>query len=211
MELSCIVLAGGKSKRLGRNKITENIGGKMLLERVLDTLSLFKCEIIIVTSASSSLPGIEKYPQIKVVRDIFPDKGSLGGIYSGLLLSKTFYNLIVACDMPFLSFDLLQYMLEIAQGYDLTVFREGEHFEPLHAVYSKSCVLPLKTLLKLENVRIIEILQYVNARFLTLKEIGKFNHGHLSFFNINNEGDLQKAVEIAKTEIPRSPSIKILS
>ena len=88
MEISCIVLAGGKSTRLGRNKITENIGGKMLLERVLDTLSLFKGEIILVTSAQSSLPELEKYPQVKIVKDIYPNRGSLGGIYSGMFFSK---------------------------------------------------------------------------------------------------------------------------
>jgi molybdenum cofactor guanylyltransferase len=207
MEISCIVLAGGKSARLGRNKITENIGGKMLLERVLDTLSLFKGEIILVTSGHSSLPELEKYPQVKIVKDIYPDRGSLGGIYSGMFFSKTFYNLVVACDMPFLNYGLLHYMTEIAQGYDLAAFREGTRFEPLHAVYTKDCLVPLKMLLERENVRIIEILSYVNARYLTPKEIEKFDPARLSFFNINYEDDLQKAIKIAKAEV--SQSIKI--
>jgi molybdopterin-guanine dinucleotide biosynthesis protein A len=210
VEMSCIVLAGGKSARLGRNKITENIGGKMLLERVLDTLSLFNCEIIIVTSTQSYLPELDKYPKVKLVRDIYPNRGSLGGIYSGLFFSKSFYNLLVAGDMPFLSINLLQYMLDIAQGYDLTAFREGDKFEPLHAVYSKNCIVPLKMLLERENVRIMEILRYVNTRYLTLKEIGRFDHGHLSFFNVNYEADLQKALEIANTELPQPPLTKIL-
>ncbi len=206
MQVSCIVLAGGKSTRLGRNKIREKIGGKMLLERVLETLSRFESEIIIVTSASSSLPGLEQYPKVSVVRDIYTNKGSLGGIYSGLLLSKSFYNLVLACDMPFLSFDLLQYMTDIAQGYDMVAFREGQRFEPLHAVYSKKCLFPLEMLLKSENVRIIEILRYVNLRYLTLKEIEKFDHGYLSFFNVNYEDDLLKAKDLLMTELTR-PSL----
>jgi molybdopterin-guanine dinucleotide biosynthesis protein A len=209
MEISCIVLVGGKSTRLGRNKITENIGGKILLERVLDTLSLFKGEIILVTSANSSLPELGKYPQVKIVKDIYPNRGSLGGIYSGMFFSKAFYNLVLACDMPFLNYSLLQYMTEIAQGYDLAAFRDGTHFEPLHAVYTKDCLVPLKMLLERENVRIIEILSYVTARYLTLKEMEKFDHSHLSFFNINYEDDLQKAIEIAKAEILPPLSIKI--
>lgn len=211
MEVSCIVLAGGKSVRLGRNKIIENLGGKMLLERVLDTLSLFKGEIILVTSAHSALPEVAGYPRVRVVQDIYPNKGSLGGIYSGIVSSKTFYNLLVACDMPFLSFNLLRYMLEIAPDYDLVAFREGQHFEPLHAIYSKNCIPPLEKLLERESVRIIEILHYVNTRFLTLKEIEGFEHGHLSFFNINYENDLQKAVEIIKNELPQLSSIKVPS
>jgi molybdopterin-guanine dinucleotide biosynthesis protein A len=206
VQVSCIVLAGGKSTRLGRNKIREKIGGKMLLERVLETLSRFESEIIIVTSASSSLPGLEQYPKVSVVRDIYTNKGSLGGIYSGLLLSKSFYNLVLACDMPFLSFDLLQYMTDIAQGYDMVAFREGQRFEPLHAVYSKKCLFPLEMLLKSENVRIIEILRYVNLRYLTLKEIEKFDHGYLSFFNVNYEDDLLKAKDLLMTELTR-PSL----
>jgi molybdopterin-guanine dinucleotide biosynthesis protein A len=210
MEISCIVLAGGKSTRLGRNKITENIGGKMLLERVLDSLSLFKGEIIIVTSAQSTLPGVDKYPQVRIVNDIYPDKGSLGGIYSGIFFSRTFYNLLVAGDMPFLSFNLLHYMADIAQGYDLVAFREGERFEPLHAVYSKNCILPLEMLLKQDNVRIIELLGYLsNVRYLTLAEIAEFDPRHLSFFNINNEDELHKAVRIALTEFTRLSPVKI--
>jgi molybdopterin-guanine dinucleotide biosynthesis protein A len=209
MEISCIVLAGGKSTRLGRNKITENIGGRKLLERVLDTLSLFKVEIILVTSEQSALPDLQKYPQVKKVKDIYPNRGSLGGIYSGMFFSKSFYNLVVACDMPFLNFSLLQYMTEIAQGYDLAAFREGTRFEPLHAVYTKDCLVPFKMLLERENVRIIEILSYVTARYLTLKEIEKFDHSHLSFFNINYEDDLQKAIKIASGEILTPLSIKM--
>jgi molybdopterin-guanine dinucleotide biosynthesis protein A len=211
MEVSCIVLAGGKSTRLGRNKITENIGGKILLERVLDALSLFKGEIILVTSGHSSLPELEKYPQVKIVKDIYPNRGSLGGIYTGMFFSKAFYNLVVACDMPFLNYGLLKYMTEIAQGYDLAAFREGTRFEPLHAVYTKDCLVPLKMLLERENIRIFEILSYVTARYLTLKEIEKFDHAHLSFFNVNYEDDLQTAIEIAKAEIFQPSSIKILA
>jgi molybdenum cofactor guanylyltransferase len=197
MEISCIVLAGGKSSRLGHNKITENIGGKMLVERVLDVLSLFESQTILVTSPHTSLPDLAKYPQTKIVKDIYPGKGSLGGIYSGLSFSKTFYNLLVACDMPFLNFNLLQYMLDIAPGYDLVAYREGERFEPLHAVYSKNCLPPLESLLKQDNVRIIELLRYIKARYLSLNEMEGFDPRHLSFFNINTPEELQKANEIA--------------
>jgi molybdopterin-guanine dinucleotide biosynthesis protein A len=200
LKISCIALAGGKSTRLGRNKITEMIGDKTLLDRVLDILSLFKCEIIIVASAQSILPNRIDYPKVKIVNDIYPGKGSLGGIYTGLVTSKTFYNVAVACDMPFLNPDLLNYMIEIARGYDLVAFREGERFEPLHAVYSKNCLAPLGLLLQRNNVRIIEILRYVRVRYLTPQEIDRFDPRRLSFFNINTEEELQKAIEVATTK-----------
>lgn len=200
LEISCIALAGGKSTRLGRNKITEMIGDKTLLDRVLDILSSFKREIIIVTSAQSILPDRINYPKVKIVNDIYPGKGSLGGIYTGLSASKTFYNIAVACDMPFLNTDLLNYMVEIARGYDLVAFREGDRFEPLHAVYSKNCLSSIGLLLQRNNVRIIEILNYVKVRYLTPQEIDRFDSRRLSFFNINTEEELLKAIEIARSE-----------
>ena len=198
MEISCIALAGGKSTRLGRNKLTETIGDRTLLERVLDTLSSFNSEIIIVTSARSNLPDMIDYSNIRVVSDIYPGKGSLGGVYSGLFASKTLHNIVVACDMPFLHKGLINYMLEISKGYDLVAYREGERFEPLHAVYSRNCLATIELLLKRENVRIIEILSSVNVRYLTLEEIDRFDPLHLSFFNINTEDELRRAQELAK-------------
>ena len=198
MEISCIALAGGKSTRLGRDKITEVIGGKTLLERVLTTLSLFKGEIIIVTSAHATLPPLNNYPQVKIVNDIYPDKGSLGGIYTGLLASKSDYNLVVAGDMPFLNTDLLRYMVDIAKGFDLVAFREDDRFEPLHAVYSKNCVAAIEQLLQRNNVRIIEILPLVNVRYLKPEEIERFDPRHLSFFNINTEAELREGIELAR-------------
>jgi len=198
LEISCIALAGGKSTRLGRNKLTETIGDRTLLERVLDTLSSFNSEIIIVTSARSNLPDMIDYSNIRVVSDIYPGKGSLGGVYSGLFASKTLHNIVVACDMPFLHKGLINYMLEISKGYDLVAYREGERFEPLHAVYSRNCLATIELLLKRENVRIIEILSSVNVRYLTLEEIDRFDPLHLSFFNINTEDELRRAQELAK-------------
>ncbi len=197
MEISCIVLAGGKSTRLGRNKIAEIIGGKTLLERVLDTLLLFKSRTIIVTSPGSVLPELAGYPQIETVNDIFPGRGSMGGIYTGLVRSKTFYNVVVAGDMPFLSYGLLHYMAKIASGYDMAAYREGERFEPLHAIYSKNCIPPLGKMLEQKNVRIIELVRYLSVRYLSQQEIDSNDPRHLSFFNINTEDELKKAVEIA--------------
>ena len=102
LDVSCIILAGGKSRRLGRNKVIEKIGNQSLLERVVSSLSVFNSEIIIVAARESFLPQLTNYPKLKFVNDIYPGKGSLGGIYTGLVGSKLFYNVVVACDMPFL-------------------------------------------------------------------------------------------------------------
>jgi molybdopterin-guanine dinucleotide biosynthesis protein A len=193
LDVSCIALAGGKSTRLGRDKLSELIGGTTLLQRVVDALSLFDCEIIVVAQQPSSLPKTTSHSRIRIVRDIYPGKGALGGIYTGLMASRSFYNLVVAADMPFLNGNLLQYMLDVAFGMDLVAYREGDRFEPLHAVYSRNCMVGLAELLPLSNVRLIEILSFAKTRYLAPEEIERFDPQHLSFFNINVEEELQQA------------------
>jgi molybdenum cofactor guanylyltransferase len=203
MEISCIVLAGGKSTRLGRNKLVEVIGRKTLLEMVLDALSVFNSEIIVVTSRHSPLsPMLKQYPRARTVEDIFPDTGSLGGIYTGLSVSRNHYNLVVAADLPFLNINLLKYMVSIAPGFDLVAYNENDRPEMLHAVYSKNCLAPMESLIRRNNLRIIGILPSIKVRYLTLAEIEQFDPRHLSFFNINTEDDLKKGLELARKLSP---------
>jgi molybdenum cofactor guanylyltransferase len=197
LDVSCIILAGGKSTRLGRNKVVERIGNQSLLERVVSSLSSLNSEIIIVSAKESSLPQLTNYPRVKIVEDIYPGKGSLGGIYSGLVSSLSFYNLVVACDMPFLNLDLLRYMLGIAGNYDVVVPRVSQDiFEPLHAIYSKNCVAPLELLILRNRFKILELYPLVKVRYVEVDEINRFDPHHLSFFNVNTEADLKVGREL---------------
>ncbi|GAI24430.1 unnamed protein product, partial [marine sediment metagenome] len=145
MDISCIVLAGGKGLRLGQDKALEIIGNRSLLEWVISYLNFFNSDIIIVAASKQSYPQLDGYPKLRVVTDIYVNKGPLGGIYTGLKASNSFYNLVVACDMPFLNQALLHYMLQISAGFDLVVPRLGDMVEPLHAVYSKGCLTPIES------------------------------------------------------------------
>ena len=196
LDIGYIILAGGKSKRLGRNKLKEVIGDTPLLERVITILSAFNGEIIIVTGENSSFPNTFSYPKIKIVHDLYPDKGMLGGIITGLSLSEHYYNLVVASDMPFLSPSLLQYMINIAEGNDLVAYRNKMNLEPLHAVYSKNC-LPIFEEIMQNNLRIIELVQHVRVRYLSSEEIQRYDSENLSFFNVNTEAELSVANKIA--------------
>jgi len=119
-----------------------------LLQRVLSQLAPFNRDVIIVTAGDKSLPPFNGYQRSRVVTDIYPGRGALGGIYTGLAASSSQYNLVVACDMPFLNQALLRYMMGISAGFDLVVPRLGDMVEPLHAVYSKSCLVPIERMLK---------------------------------------------------------------
>jgi len=197
LDITCIVLAGGKGLRLGRDKVQETVGNSNLLQRVLSQLAPFNREIIVVTASEKSLPQFTGYQSFRAVADTYPGKGALGGIYTGLAISNSWYNLIVACDMPFLNQALLRYMIELSAGFDLVVPRLGELVEPLHAVYTKSCLAPIEGLLSQDNLEVRALFELVNVRYVDAEEIDKFDPKHLSFFNINTEADLEKAQQLA--------------
>ncbi len=197
MDISCIILAGGKSLRLGHDKITEKVGNKTLLEKVISRIDSLSKDIVIVTAEERNLTEFADNPKVKTVSDIFPGRGSLGGIYTGLVKSGSFYNLVIAADMPFLNGDLLTYMTEVAEGFDFVIPRIGTFFEPLHSIYSKNCISPIETMINKNRRVIIELFDFVKVRYVETAEIDRFDPEHLSFFNINTVEDLELARKIA--------------
>jgi len=193
LDISCIVLTGGKGLRLGQDKALETIGQKSLLGQVVFRLSLFNGSILVVTASERSYPQLDGYSKLRVVGDIYPSKGPLGGIYTGLKVSDSFYNLVVACDMPFLNQALLSYMTGVSTDFDLVVPRLGNMIEPLHAVYSKACLVPIERLLKQGSLGVRELFTLVRVRYVEAEEIDRFDPEHLSFFNINTNSDLARA------------------
>jgi len=183
---------------LGKDKALETIGQRSLLERVLFQLSLFNSDILIVAAREQSYPQLHGYPRLRVVSDIYPNRGPLGGIYTGLKVSDSFYNLVVACDMPFLNRALLSYMIGVSAGFDLVVPRLGDLIEPLHAVYSRGCLAPIERLLRQGSLSIRELFTLVRVRYVEAEEIDRFDPRHLSFFNINAKADLERARRLIK-------------
>ena len=200
METSCIILAGGKSLRLGHDKVLETVGNRSLLEQVVSCVESLCSEVIIVTADERSFPKFSGYPKLKIVTDILPGRGSLGGIYTGLAKSDSFYNLVVACDMPFLNQPLLRYMFNIATDFDFVVPRVNNLLEPLHAIYSQNCLAPAEYILKQGRRVIVELLSMVRVRYVETEEIDRIDPEHLSFFNVNTEDDLILARKLADGE-----------
>jgi molybdopterin-guanine dinucleotide biosynthesis protein A len=196
LDISCIILAGGKSIRFGHDKVLERIGNTSLLEQVISHIDSISKDIIIVTAKERTFAQLANHPKVKIVTDIFPGQGSLGGIYTGLTKSESFYNLVVAADMPFLNESLLRYMIKVADGYDFILPHVNSWYEPLHAIYSKNCISPIKTILDQGKKVIVELFNYVKVRYVEAKEIDQFDPKHLSFFNINTREDLERAKKI---------------
>jgi molybdopterin-guanine dinucleotide biosynthesis protein A len=202
LSTSGIILAGGKSLRLGHNKVFETIGHKNLLDLVVEWVAPLTDEVILVITDERAVPQHINHSEFKVVTDIYPGKGPLGGIYTGLVHSSSFKNLVVASDMPFLNQALLRYMIQIAAGFDVVVPRVGHLVEPLHSVYSKNCAAPIKQMIDKGRLSVSQLLSQVRTRYLEAAEIERFDPQHLSFFNVNTIDDLRRAREIARKMQP---------
>ncbi len=155
-KISGIILAGGKNSRIGTNKAFLKIEEKMIIEIIIENFKTIFDEIIIVTGSANEYisalqPKIVK--KIKFIKDIFPDKGSLGGLYSGLINSKNKNSFVVGCDMPFLNIKLIQYMITLKNSFDIIVPKIKNNYESLHAIYSKECIEPIEKQLKQDNLK----------------------------------------------------------
>ncbi len=194
--VTSIVLAGGKNLRLGRRKALEVIGGKTMIERVVQRLKLVSTRTLIVTSQEQLDFQVGNAAEVLV--DLYPSKGPLGGIYTGLLASRSSCNIIVACDMPFLNIELLRYMIELSTGFDAVIPRlEEGKLEPLQAIYSKSCLDNMRTQLEHDRLGVHRFLRTIKVRYVERAECQRFDPQLLSFFNINYQSDLDRAINLA--------------
>ena len=184
--------------RLGYDKVFETVGNTSLLQQVISRISPVCQNIIVVIAGERNFPQFNDYTNCKIVTDTFPEKGPLGGIYTGLATSDSPVNLVVACDMPFLNQDLLRYLIKLSTNYDLVVPQINGYLEPLHAVYKKSCIVPIEKMIEKNNLRIYDFYNSVKTRYVSDNEIDRFDPEHLSFLNINTTADLELARKLAE-------------
>ncbi len=195
--ITVLILAGGKSSRIGlnKNKGQMKLMGVNLIDRIVSNITsidgITEKDIVIVGSK-------EKFPQFeKVVEDIYPQKGPLGGIFSGLYSSKTFYNLVIGYDMPFIEGKLIQYMISNAQDHDIIIPSHSQGlFEPLCAIYSKNCLEIMEKNIKMGKLAVRCIFPFLKIRLIEEEEIKRYDPGLYSFFNINFKSDFTRAEEL---------------
>ena len=196
MDVSAIVLAGGMSRRLGRNKAIEPIDGQPLITRVIGRLSHLTQQTVVVVNDDERVSELPLPDSAKVAVDGYPGKGSLRGIFTGLSAAQADWAIVVACDMPFLNLDLFRHMLSLREGSDAVVpVLEGRP-EPTHALYSKACLPHIENKLKADDLKISRFFDEVRVRFVPEEEVDKLDPGHLSFFNINTQQDLDQALAL---------------
>lgn len=196
-------MAGGVSRRLGRNKALERIGGKALIERVIDSLVPLTSEVLVAVAEPEQGAALHLPSSVRVVTDRYPGRGSLGGIFTGLDASAEPWSLVVACDMPLLNLELLRHLIGESANVDAVVPSLGGQPEPLHALYSKACLAPMERMLRAGQLKIAPLFEAVRVRYVDEETIDRIDPEHLSFFNINTEADLEEARNYLRQE-PRA-------
>ena len=194
--LTAVILAGGKSSRIGpdKDKAILKLSGKRLIDIVVSKLKNIVGDNIIIVGPP------EKYPSYKqVVPDLFNQRGLLVGMYSGLRASASRYNLIVGCDMPFLKVELLQYMRDKISSNDIIIPRYAKNYiEPLCAIYSKDCLSVMERNIEAGILSIRRVFPYLKVKYIEEKEIRRVDPKLNSFFNINFIEDFIRAEELLK-------------
>lgn len=193
IQVSGVILAGGASRRLKRSKALERVGGKALIERVIDSLVPLTTEVLVVVARPRQGAALPLPSWVRAVSDRYPGRGSLGGIFTGLDASAEPWSLVVGCDMPFLSADLLRLLIEESADVDTVVPCLRGQPEPLHALYSKACLAPMQRMLQAGQLKIAPLFEAVRVRYLDEGTIDRIDPRHLSFFNINTQADLEEA------------------
>jgi len=197
--ISAAVLAGGRATRLGRDKVTIELGGETLIQRAVRLVSALSDDVIVVGRTDQQSQLAQLIHGARILSDAEPFVGVLAGIASGLVAARHDWCLVVACDMPFVSLDLVRYMMSLKEGYDVVVPRLEEGLEPLLSLYHKNCLPALLCALKLGARRVVSFYAPQRVRYVEAAEVHRIDPMGRSFHNINVPEDLVRAQEWLST------------
>jgi len=188
-DLTAFVLAGGQSRRLGRDKTLLRIAGQTLVAYVVERLAPLCTEVIIV----SQRPDLHAHRCARVVGDVYPGKGPLGGIHAGLVHAHTPAIIAVAADMPLVNPAVIARLAQLRDDYDVVIPIVNGFLEPLHAIYTQACRPAMEgILLRSDTPRVVDFFPAVRVREVPATEFLPDDPNLQSFLNINTAADLKR-------------------
>ena len=198
--LTAVILAGGMSRRLGRNKALEPFQGEPLIRRVIARMGQVGESVSVIVNEAQRAHELDLPEEVASSVDRYPGKGSLGGIVTGLITSPTVWSAFCACDMPFVNTRLYRYLASLRDGYDAVVPVIEGRPEPTHALYSRVCIGPIEQRIEADDLKISSFFSEVRVRLVPEDEIRRLDPDLLSFFNVNTQDDLETAVNLANRD-----------
>ncbi len=197
-----LLLAGGQSRRMGRDKRFLELEGSTLFARALSVLDDLFPEVLV--SVADALPEGTEVAH-RVVSDMIPNCAALGGLYTGLSLATHPRVFVAACDMPLLTAPVIRAMVERDPEADVVMARLPQGLQPMHAVYSKRCLPHLEAMAREGNLKMQELAQREGlvTRIMAEDELSAVESGGLSFLNINTPADLEFARKLLASRSDR--------
>jgi molybdopterin-guanine dinucleotide biosynthesis protein A len=177
----------------GQPKALIELGGRPIIARVLAALAPAVDDVLLVTNN----PELYTFLKLPMVADIYPDHGSLGGIYSGLKAASGPAALMVACDMPFLHPDVVKLVASRAGEGDVVIPRVGSRLETMHAAYGKGCLPHIAERLVAGQLKIVDFLARVQVVEIAEADVAGFRDPRIAFMNVNTPDDLERARALA--------------
>ena len=192
-----VILAGGKSRRMGENKALMQLGDDSLIGHVIHRMRLITDELLLITNS----PTEYRHLGVSMHGDILPGTGALGGIYTGLTHASHDAVLCVACDSPFLELKLLTYLVSVLGEYDAVMPETFTYhddttqttLQTLCAAYSKRCLSIIELMLRESELRVHALQERAHIKCISPEIWQAFDPDGMSFFNINTPEDFERA------------------
>lgn len=186
-DITGIILVGGKSRRMGRDKAFLEVEGKPLFEIILELFRESFERVLLVGNRAERFAGYG----LPVVPDLYPGS-SLGGLYTGLHESETDHVFVSSCDLPFPSAEVLRYLCSLKEGFDAVVPSTKYGYEPLFALYSKNCLAPIKALLDRGEFCAYAYYPEIRVRYVPPEELAPLDRDGRAFINVNTPEEFAK-------------------
>ena len=185
---------------MGEDKALKPFLGRPLIQRVVDRLSPIADELIVTTN------HLEEYSflRTRLVSDLKPDRGALGGLYTAIASATHPFVAVVACDMPFTSTKLFEGMtsLMVQHEADVVIAKTEYGYEPLHAVYRRETCLPaIESAIESDKWKVIAWFPQVRVHELSEEETKSFNPDGLAFWNVNTPNEFAEAEHISLSQL----------
>jgi len=195
-DVTGVLLAGGRSRRMGTDKRFLAVGEKTLIERALEVYEhLFREILVVVAQPTPELATLEH----RVLVDMIPDCGSLGGLYTGLSGATRQRIFAAACDMPFLNSEVISHLVALSAASDIVMPKLATGLQPMHAVYAKTCLPHVRRMIDAGQFTIQEVArnERLKVRLVPEDDLRRIDPRLLSFFNLNTPADLEFARKLA--------------
>ncbi len=183
-DISAIILAGGKSSRMGTDKGLMDFNGKLMISYIIETLNSLQLPIhIISNNANYASLGFPTHT------DLIEDAGPVGGIYTGLKKVNSETSIVLSCDVPFVTAELLNTLIEQSQNHDASIAKFQNKLHPLIGVYNNSCTDIFKEHLDKRQYKLMKVCDNLELNIVDFTQHESLASSHF-FANINSPKEI---------------------